>query len=156
MKHAFPIVVFIAFCATGLAQTSAVGNMLGAWKLDPARSTYSPGVPPKSLVNTIQAAGGGLKVISDGIDAEGRPTHFEWTAKFDGKDYPVKGDPTRDSISIKKLDDYTLELTNKKAGKIVNIVHAVYAKDGKSRTETRTGADAQGRQIKNVTYWVRQ
>ena len=156
MKQPFLIVVCIAVCAVGLAQTSAVGNMLGSWKLDPARSTYSPGLPPKSLVNTIQAVGGGLKVVSDGIDAEGKPTHFEWTAKFDGKDYPVKGDPTRDAISIKKLDDYTLELTNKKASKVVNIVHAVYSKDGKSRTETRTGADAQGRHIENVTYWVRQ
>ena len=104
MKHAFPIVFFIAFCASGFAQTSAVRNMLGAWRLDPARSTYSPGLPPKSLVNTIQAVSGGLKVISDGIDAEGKPTHFEWTAKFDGNDYPVKGDPTRDAISIRKLD----------------------------------------------------
>jgi len=156
MKQAFLTAVCIAFCAAGLAQTPATANMLGAWKLDPARSSYNPGLPPKSLVNTITAVDGGLKVVSDGIDAEGKPTHFEWTAKFDGKDYPVKGDPTRDAISIKKLDDYALELTNKKDGKVVNIVHAVYAKDGKSRTETRAGTDAQGRHIKNVTYWVRQ
>jgi hypothetical protein len=149
--------MFIFLCLPIVfAQSPAATIMLGAWKLDPARSQYSSGPAPKSLVNILAAVDGGLKVISDGIDASGKPTHFEWTAKFDGKDYPVKGDPTRDSVSIKKLDDYTLELTNKKAGKIVNVVHAEYAKDGTSRTETRTGSDAEGRDIKNVTYWTKQ
>jgi hypothetical protein len=139
------VVMFMIFYAAAeFAQTRAAGNFLGTWKLVPERSSYSPGFPPKSLVNTIEAVDAGLKVISDGIDAKGKATHFEWTAKFDGKDYPVKSDPSRDAVSIKQFDDYTLELTNKKAGKVVNVVHAVYAKDGKSRTETRTGTDAEG------------
>jgi len=46
--------------------------------------------------------------------------------------------------------------TNKKAGKETTIIHAVYAKDGKSRTETAIGTDAQGRKIENVTEWTKQ
>src|SRR5262249_58157685 len=100
-----------------VAESPAATIMLGAWKLDPARSQYSSGPAPKNLVNILEAVDGGLKVISDGIDAGGKPTHFEWTAKFDGKDYPVKGDPTRDSVSIKNWTDNTLDLPIRKAGR---------------------------------------
>jgi hypothetical protein len=54
------------------------------------------------------------------------------------------------------VDDYTLDITNKKAGKVTTTIHAVYAKDGKSRTETVTGTDAQGGKINNVTQWQKQ
>jgi len=59
-------------------------------------------------------------------------------------------------VSVKKMDDYTLDITNKKGGKVTTMIHAVYAKDGKSRTETVTGTDAQGRKIENVTQWQKQ
>jgi hypothetical protein len=34
-----------------------------------------------------------MKVTVDGNGSDGKPTRSEWTGKFDGKDYPVKGDP---------------------------------------------------------------
>ena len=72
---------------------------------------------------------------------------------FDGKDNPVVGDPARDAVSVRKLDAYTLEITNKKAGKATTTIHAVYAKDGKSRVETTTGTNTAGQQVHNVTVW---
>ena len=139
-----------------LAQAPAAKNMVGVWKLDVAKSKYSPGPAPKSQVGTIEAVEGGMTLVSDRVEADGKTTHFEWTAKFDGKDYPVTGDPSRDAVSVKKVDDYTLVITNKKAGKVTTTLHAVYAKDGKSRTETGTGTDAQGRKVENVTVWRKQ
>jgi hypothetical protein len=62
----------------------------------------------------------------------------------------------RDAVSVKKIDDYTLEITNKKAGKVTTTIRAVYTKDGKSRTETATGVDGQGRKVENVTQWTKQ
>src|SRR5436309_498440 len=81
---------------------------------------------PKRQVTTIQAVEGGVKNVTDIVDAEGKTIHYEFTAIYDGKDYPVTGDPVRDAVSIKKVDDYTFEVTNKKAGKIVNTVRAAY------------------------------
>jgi hypothetical protein len=130
--------------------------MLGTWKLDPSKSRYSPGPAPKSQVAKLEEADGGMKVVSDRVEADGKMTHFEYTARFDGKDYPVTGDAGRDAVSVKKIDDYTLEISNKKAGKVTTTIRAVYAKDGKSRTETATGTDAQGRKIENVTQWTKQ
>jgi hypothetical protein len=140
------------------AQTpsTAKSPIFATWKLNLAKSTYSPGPAPKGQVAKLEPVDGGMKVISDRTEADGSSTHFEWTAKFDGKDYPVSGDPARDAVSVKKTDDYTLEITNKKSGKVTTVIKAVYAKDGKSRTETFTGTDAQGRKITNVTQWDKQ
>ena len=148
--------VLVVASVAAYAQAPAAKNMAGMWKLDTAKSKYTPGPVPKSQVANLEAVEGGLKVVSDRVEADGKTTHFEWTAKFDGKDYPVKGDPGRDAVSVKKLDDYTLDITNKKAGKVTTMIHAVYAKDGKSRTETVTGTDTQGRKIENVTQWQKQ
>src|SRR5262245_16833078 len=158
MKRAVVAVCLMVVLAAVIvfAQAAAAKNMVGTWKLDTAKSKYSPGPAPKSQVATLDAVEGGLKVVADRVEADGKTVHFEWTAKFDGKDYPVKGDPARDAVSVTKLDDYTLDITNKKAGKVTTTIHAVYAKDGKSRTETVAGTDAQGRKIENVTQWQKQ
>src|SRR3981081_551087 len=147
-------VLFMLATGVQFAQVTPAGNpMLGTWKLDPAKSTFSPGPAPKGQTAKLEAVDGGMKVVSDRIETDGKTTHFEWTAKFDGKDYPVKGDPARDAVSVKKIDDYNLESSNKKGGKVLSLIKAVYAKDGKSRTETFTGTDAQGSKIHNVTVW---
>jgi len=151
------VCMLLVFCTVAIfAQVPAAKNMVGTWKLELAKSKYSPGPIPKSQVATLEAAEGGMKVVSDRVEADGKTTHFEWTAKFDGKDYPVKGDPGRDAVSVKKVDDYTLDITNKKGGKATTTIHAVYAKDGKSRTETVTGTDTEGKKIENVTQWTKQ
>ena len=157
MKRALiAVCVLFVFCSVAVfAQAPAAKNMVGTWKLDPAKSKYSPEPTPKSQIATLEAVDGGLKVVADRVEADGKTTHFEWTAKFDGKDFPVKGDPNRDAVSVKKLDDYTIDITNKKAGKVLTTIHAVYAKDGKSRTETATGTDAQGHKVENVTQWTK-
>jgi len=149
--------LFMLAAVVSFAQVAPVAKpIFGTWKLDPANSRFSPGPALKGQTATLAAVDGGMKVVADRIEADGTPTHFEWTAKFDGKDYPVKGDPGRDAVSVKKIDDYTLEITNKKAGKVVSTIRAEYSHDGKSRTETTTGTNAQGQKIENVTAWTKQ
>ena len=46
-----------------------------------------------------------MKVTVDGTDGEGKALHSEWTGKYDGKDYPVTGDPISDARSYKKIND---------------------------------------------------
>jgi len=158
MKRAFTaFVVLVALCsAVLLAQAPAKSPIFGTWKLIPEKSTFNPGPPLKSQVARLEAVDGGMKVAADRVEADGKATHFEWTAKFDGKDYPVKGDAARDAVTVKKIDGYTLEITNKKGGKITTQIKAVYAKDGKTRMETTTGTDAQGQKVNNITAWERQ
>src|SRR6476620_7345964 len=112
MKRALACSILMLFVLTtvgAIAQTAAKPVFVGTWKLDTAKSKYSPGATPKSQIAMINDVDGGMKVVSDRVEADGQKVHFEWTAKFDGKDYPVTGDPSRDAVSVKRIDDYNLE-----------------------------------------------
>jgi hypothetical protein len=97
-----------------------------------------------------------VKVTVDGTDPDGKPTHNEWTGKFDGKDYPVTGDPNSDMRSYKKVDDHTLELTVKKGGQVTTSGRIVVSADGKSRTVTVNGTDPQGKKFKSTAVYEKQ
>ena len=136
--------------------TTAFDSQAGTWVININKTQFPGGRPPKRQVTTIQAIPGGVKNVTDIVDAEGKTIHYEFTAMYDGKDYPVKGDPVRDAVSIKKVDDYNFDVANKKGGKVVNTVRTSYARDGKSRTMTTTTVNAKGEKITASTVWDRQ
>src|SRR5438105_6139641 len=88
-------------------------NFLGTWKLNLEKSKFDPGPPPKSMTVTIEAAEDGVKVTTTGESADGTPINGSFTAKYDGKDYPVTGGPA-DSIATKEVDANTHTVVTKK------------------------------------------
>lgn len=139
----------VAVCFVTLCFSAENPNM-GTWKLNEAKSKLGPGAPKNNTV-VYTAVGDSVKVTVDGVDGKGKPTHNEWTGKFDGKDYPVTGDPGSDARSYKKIDDHTLELTVKKDGKVTMSGRIVVAADGKNRTVTgSTTESGQKREITSV------
>ncbi len=133
----------------GVAVCLAADGNMGTWKLNEAKSKIAPGSPKNTMV-VYAAAGDDMKVIVDGVLGDGKPVHQEWTGKFDGKDYPVVGDPNYDSRSYTKVDANTMDLTTKKGGKAVGTGRIVLAPDGKSRTLTTTTTDAAGKKTTNT------
>jgi hypothetical protein len=130
---------------------------VGAWKINLAKSKYSPAsLAPKSNTVTNEPVGDGFKSVVDIVDSTGKAIHSEYTYKLDGKDVLVPGDPSRDMTSVRKIDDYSFEQVNKKDGKVTTTSRAVYARDGKSRTFTMTGMTPQGQVVNNVVVWDRQ
>lgn len=126
----------------------------GNWKLNLAKSKYDPGPPPTGPnFSKMEAIKGGLKYTNDGVNAEGKPTHNEFSGQFDGKDNPVTGDPNRDTAALKKIDDYTIEITNKKDGKVTTVTRQVFSKDGTTRTSTTTGTNVKGIKVHNVVVF---
>jgi hypothetical protein len=101
-------------------------------------------------------AGENLKFTSDGVDAGRRPWHSEYTAKFDGKDYPISGSQDFDSISLKRVSPFVLEVTMKKAGKVVITGTRVISKDGKTATVTNTRTNAKGEEVSNIQIFIKQ
>jgi hypothetical protein len=101
-------------------------------------------------------------LTADGVDSQGRATHLEYTAKFDGKDYPWEGtidgrpNPGQDAIAWKRIDDRTFEVTNKLKGQVLTTMRIVIAPDGKSRTNTVSGKDAQGQTVNNTVVYEKQ
>jgi hypothetical protein len=135
---------------------SAADTEVGTWKLNPAKSKYDPGPGPKSSTVKIEAQGDGIKYTSDGVDAEGNSVHVEFSAKYDGKDNPVTGSPTADTIALKRIDANTTEGVTKKAGKVVGTARAVVSKDGKTRTLTGKGKNAQGQDTSFTAVYEKQ
>jgi hypothetical protein len=148
------IVLTLGLCVVAGAICYASPHM-GTWKLNEAKSKLSPGAPKNNTV-VYAAAGDSIKVTVDGTDGDGKPAHSEWTGKFDGKDYPVTGDPTADMRSYKQIDDRTLELTNKKNGKVTVTGKVAVSADGKTRTVTLSGTNAKGEKIEGVGVYDKQ
>jgi histidinol dehydrogenase len=146
------------------AQMTFAADMLsGTWKLNLAKSKYSPAnLAPKSGTTKFEATQDGVKTVTDGVDSQGRKTHTEYTAKFDGKDSPWKGtidgrpNPDQDAVAWKKIDDYTYDLTNKLKGQVLTSQRTVISRDGKSRTNTLTGKNAQGQPVSNTVVYEKQ
>ena len=134
-------------------------NFTGTWKLNVAKSKYDPAtLAPKSQTLKQEALpGGGFKGTTDGVDAQGKPTHTEQTTMFDGKPSEIKGAPDANTTRVyKRIDNRTYEYVQSVGGKLTTTARTVVAADGKTRTITTTGKDAQGRTINNVAVYDRQ
>jgi hypothetical protein len=145
----------LALFASVITLAFAADANMGTWKLNDAKSKFAPGSPKNTTV-VYAPAGDSVKVTVDGVLGDGKPSHNEWTGKFDGKDYPIVGDPAADMRSYTKVDDHTMTLVNKKAGKVVVTGKIVISADGKSRTLTTSGADASGKVISNSAVYDKQ
>ena len=91
------------------------------------------------------AEGDSYKCVVDGVDGAGKPAHNEWTGKFDGKDYPLTGDPSADTRSLKLTSPGHYALTNKKDGKTTITGTVELSADNKTRTLTIHMTDAAGK-----------
>jgi len=134
----------------------AADNQVGIWKLNVAKSKYSPGPAPKDGTLTIESQADGLKFTIHGTDAEGKAVHMEFSPKYDGKDAPATGMPGADTISMKKIDDYTIEAVSKKGGKPLITTKSVVSKDGKTRMTTQEGTNAKGQKVNNTIIYDKQ
>jgi hypothetical protein len=114
---------------------------IGTWKQNLAKSKYDPGPPPKgpTTVRREAAPGGGVKVTTDGMNAQGQPTHTEYTAKYDGTDTPLKGSPNYDTVLWRLTNPNTRMAVYKKGGVVVRMSRATVSKDGKSLTTEDVG-----------------
>ena len=149
------LILTVAVFLAAVAVCFASNPNMGTWTLNEAKSKFAPGTPKNTTV-VYAAAGDSVKVTTDGTDSAGKPTHTEWTGKFDGKDYPVTGDPSVDMRSYKKIDDRTLALTNKKDGKVTATGRVAVSADGKTRTLTVTRTDSTGKSMTGTYVYDKQ
>jgi hypothetical protein len=128
---------------------------MGTWKLNESKSKIPAATAHNNTVVYAQS-GDDVKITGDGVDAGGKATHQEWTGKFDGKDYPVKGSPIHDMRAYTKVDENTLTYMMKKEGKNVDHGKVVIAADGKSRTVTETSRGADGKKVTTTSVFDKQ
>ena len=147
------LVAGLMFCVAAKASPDVFS---GTWKMNSAKSKFSPGPAQKNVVLVVEADENGIKVDVTGLDGADKPMHVQYSAKFDGKDYPATGLPNVDMISAKRIDSHTIETQQKKDGKVVMTVTSKISKDGKTRTGTFVGKDAEGHAVHNVVVYDKQ
>jgi hypothetical protein len=149
------VMLTLAMCFVGVSVSFADNANMGTWKLNEAKSMNPAGFPKNTTV-VYEAQGDNVKVTTDGTDRDGTPMHTEWTGKFDGKDYPLSGDPTADSRSYRQINDHTLALANKKDGKVTTRGRITVSADGKTRTLRLTGTDSSGNKVSGTSVYDKQ
>src|SRR5687768_1099429 len=149
------LIVAAAVCALGsLATAQGTDRLAGTWQLNVAKSNYQGGAPPKTQTTTLHAMDGGIHEVVERVNADGTTTKWDVMVKYDGRDYPVTGDPSRDTVAMTKVDQNTVDVVNKKAGTVVSRMRIVVATDGKSRTNTVMDPSAQ--KITAVLFFERR
>jgi len=148
----FTLAALLAAATVCLAADDA---QMGTWKLNEAKSKIGAGAVKNTTV-VYEASGDSVKVTVDGVGSDGKPSHSEWTGKFDGKDSPVTGDPTTDTRAYTKVDDHTLTMINKKDGKATITGRITVSADGKTRTVTTSGTNAKGEKVNSKAVYEKQ
>jgi hypothetical protein len=97
MKRKLSVLAIVVFLV-GLSASFAQGPEMGTWKLNEAKSKIPAGMMKNTTV-VYSMEGDSVKVTTDGTSGDGSPLHTEWTGKFDGKDYPLTGEPSADTRS---------------------------------------------------------
>jgi hypothetical protein len=155
MKMRTIFMLTLALCFIGVGVCFADDLNLGTWKLNELKSKIPPGVT-KNITVVYETVGDSIKVTTDGTDKDGQPLHTEWTGRFDGKDYPLTGDPTADSRSYTKIDAHRTAIANKKNGTVVITGRIVISADGRSRTLNLTGTASTGKKISSISVFDKQ
>jgi hypothetical protein len=152
---AFGSVLVLATPAPTLT-AQVTDRAIGTWTLDVAKSKFNLAPAPKSLTLSYEKAGQGITVSTKGVDAHGNATATSYTAKYDGKDYPVTGAPDYDAVSLKQTDASTVQVTRRKGGNIVASLQRVVSADGKVMTITTKGTDAKGQAATDLGVFEKQ
>ena len=148
----------VAAFAIGMGSTALAAGAAGDgnWKLNAQKSSFSPGPAPENLMTTFETSGDTVKWKSSRMGNDGKPAVATFEAKYDGKDYPVSGSPTADTVTLRRIDGRTTERVNKKAGRVVTTERREVAADGKSYVTTVTGTTSDGKPVNNRMVFDRQ
>ena len=146
-------IVMLLTTLTLFVTIAAADQSSGTWNMNAEKSKYSPGPPPKSLTVVVESDENNYKIDATGTDADGQPMHVQYSAKFDGKDYPATGIPNADTVSVKRIGANTVETKQKKDGKVVMTITTKLSEDGKTRTSTWRGKNAEGKEVHNVVVF---
>ena len=146
----------VALSIIAATATFAASAHLGTWKLKESKSKFASGMSKNHTVSYTEVEGDMMKLTVDGTDKDGKPVHWTWTGKFDGKQYKVEGSATIDTVGYKALNDHTNSATGMKDGKVAFTGTIKVAKDGKSRMVTTTMTDAEGKKHTDKAHYDKE
>ena len=138
------------------ATAQAIDPGMGTWTLNPQKSRYKPGPAFASLVVKFEPSGEGVRMTNELVNSWGGTIKSQYTAFYDGKDYPISGLPDIDTIALEKLEGGRVLRTDKKGGKVIQTFVRTVAADGKTMTITQKGKSGDGPAYDNLIVLDKQ
>jgi len=146
----------IAQASAPVAPPPAV-SVVGTWKLNVTKSSFTPGPGWRSQTRTYSLEpGGGVLVRWTGVGANGEAMQVSFVSKLDGKDYPMKGSANYDTLNAVAVDAFTVRSEEKRDGKVVGVAKRTISGDGKVMTITDDGTNRNGEKFSQVLVFDRQ
>ena len=142
--------IFVAFvtCVSlaGVGGAQPANPRLGKWKLK------QDAPPPALNIMTYEPLdGGGMKVTVESTNGQGRKSTWTYNTMFDNKDMPVSGDTRTETTAVKKIDDRTNEITNKRGGNVTQVIVNVLSADGRRIDNTYKNYNEKGELTSTTT-----
>jgi hypothetical protein len=141
------------------AAMAADDPFTGTWKLNAAKSKAPGGsLPHPRSTNVIEVKGQTVHLVADETDGTGKALHVEYTAVYDGKEYPVKQTPSSNesyTISIKRINLRTVEWVES-IGKLTIKGQDVLSEDGKSFSRVVNVKGADGHDNSVIQFFEKQ
>jgi hypothetical protein len=115
----------------------------GTWTLNPAKTKYTTGTPPKNVTIVIEDQGTNLQVTATGTNSDGSPISVKYTIPISGGTGSVQeGD--FNGITSKRISANDRVNSYTKDGKELRTRHFVISKDGKTMTSKVKGTSPTG------------
>ena len=150
------MVGLLSALSVGQGVTVAQGvsdSALGAWTLNHAKSTFSGAVPYRR-VTKFEVVGDAIKETTYTMSTNKPSVLVEYTARFDGSDYPISNS-ILSTVSLRRVDDRTVERTGKIKGQVVETETRAVSDNGKVLTVTTKG-NIDGTEYSGVQVYDRQ
>lgn len=129
---------------------------LATWRFNSTQSTYESGPAPRESTRVWERTGEKVRFVHTGISHDGKAFQTQFTAAYDGRDYPVEGSSLYNTVAMKLIDSHKVEQTFRKNGVVtVEAVREVSA-DGMRLTIIARGKNAQGQKFKNTLVYERE
>lgn len=153
LKFVFSLLALAVPAAHAAAPADRV---LAIWKLNTAKSTFTPGPGWRSQTRVYRAVPGGVSISWSGVGAKGEAMHVSFVSRLDGKDYPMKGSANYDTLNAIPVDAFTVKSEEKRDGKVAGIAIRKLSPDGKVMTITDEGTNRKGEKFSQVLVFDRQ
>jgi hypothetical protein len=148
--------IIAAGCSAAAGAAESPDPVVGTWTLNLAKSKFPAGAAPQSQTRTYTQSADGTSLNVTGVSADGTAISQKSTFKYDGKEYPFSGSQDWDGISLKKVNNSTVNSTLKLGGEPIGMAVRSISDHGKKLTLTTNAKNAKGKKYHAVAVFDRQ
>jgi hypothetical protein len=153
--------VFVLLCAGALADAAPAQTsdpFVGSWNLDADRSVYDPAnTRPARGHLIVEMTGDAVRHTSEtwrGNGAAQTPRRVTYTAKFDGREYPIADSDA--TVLLTRVNANTIERVAKAGSQALELATWSVSADRNTLVIRTEGVDGGGEAYSSIQYYSRQ